>query len=70
MAACNTLKPTASSCTPIRSAHSSRYRVLKTVATDSHGYWTLSSSTAGADWRVRWKSPAGVTYEGPPIRAN
>jgi len=53
----------------IRSAHSSRYHVLKTVATDSHGYWTLSSSTAGAYWRVRWKSPAGVTYEGPPISA-
>ncbi len=53
----------------IRSAHSSRYRVLKTVATDSHGYWTLNSSVAGAYWKVRWKSPAGVTYEGPPIRA-
>ena len=53
----------------IRSGHSSRYRVLKTIRTDSHGYWTLNSSTPATYWRVRWTSPAGVTYEGPPIRA-
>jgi hypothetical protein len=52
----------------IRSSHSRRYRVLKTVTTDSHGYWTLTSPVSGAYWRVRWKSPAGTTYEGPPIR--
>ncbi len=49
---------------------SRRYRVLKTVATDSLGYWSLSSSTQGAHWRVRWTSPTGVKYEGPPIGAN
>ena len=34
------------------------------------GYWGFSSSTQGAHWRVRWKSPAGVAYEGPPIGAS
>jgi hypothetical protein len=53
----------------IRSAHSSHYRVLRTVTTESNGYWTLNSSVSGSYWRVRWKSPAGITYEGPPIRA-
>jgi hypothetical protein len=52
----------------IRTAHSRSYRVLKTVTTESRGYWTLSSSVAGTYWKVRWKSPAGVNYEGPPIR--
>jgi hypothetical protein len=54
----------------VRSGHSKRYRVLKTVKTDSHGYWTLSSPVAAAYWRVRWKSPAGGAYEGPPVHAN
>jgi hypothetical protein len=53
----------------VRSKSSSRYRVLKTVSTESRGYWTLSSNVAGAYWRVRWNSPTGVTYEGPPIAA-
>jgi hypothetical protein len=48
---------------------SKHYRTLKTVATNSQGYWALSSSTRGVSWRVRWKSPTGVKYEGPPIRA-
>jgi hypothetical protein len=52
-----------------RRSGSKSYGVLKQVPTDSHGYWTLSSSTQGQFWRVRWKSPAGVKYEGPPIRA-
>jgi hypothetical protein len=42
---------------------------LKTVTTNSLGYWTLRSSTAGSHWRVRWTSPTGVKYEGPPIGA-
>jgi hypothetical protein len=45
------------------------WRVLKTVTTNSRGYWALGSHTAGAAWRVRWKSPQGSTYEGPPIHA-
>jgi hypothetical protein len=45
------------------------WRTLKTVSTNSHGYWALSSHTAGTAWRVRWKSPQGRTYEGPPVHA-
>ncbi len=37
--------------------------------TNSRGYWSLSSSTPGEYWRVRWTSPTGVKYEGPPIKA-
>jgi hypothetical protein len=48
---------------------SKSYRTLKTVTTNGVGYWSLTSSTPGQYWRVRWKSPAGVRYEGPPIRA-
>jgi hypothetical protein len=49
---------------------SKHYRTLRTVSTNSQGYWGLSSSTQGAHWRVRWRSPAGVSYEGPPISAS
>lgn len=45
------------------------FRVLKTVSTNSRGYWALSSRTAGQAWRVRWKSPEGKAYEGPPVHA-
>ena len=45
------------------------YRTLKTVTTNSLGYWSLSSSTKGVRWRVRWVSPSGVKYEGSPIAA-
>ncbi len=51
----------------LRGAHS--YRTLKTVTTNGAGYWSFNSSTKGAGWRVRWVSPAGVKYEGPPIGA-
>jgi hypothetical protein len=46
-----------------------RYRTLRTVSTDAQGAWSLGSSPLGDHWRVRWTSPAGVRYEGPPIRA-
>jgi hypothetical protein len=49
---------------------SRRYRTLRTVSTDSAGYWTLSSSTRGVHWRVRWTDPSGRKYEGPPIGAS
>ena len=49
---------------------SRKYKTLKTVTTNSLGYWTLSSATRGAHWRVRWVSPSGVKYEGPPIGAH
>jgi hypothetical protein len=45
------------------------YRMLRTVATDGRGYWSLRSSGGGETWRVRWISPSGARYEGPPIRA-
>ncbi|HEY0516874.1 MAG TPA: hypothetical protein VGD00_07110 [Solirubrobacteraceae bacterium] len=53
----------------VRRRGSRSYKVLKTVSTDSRGYWTLSSGVQGQLWRVRWKSPAGKTYQGPPIKA-
>lgn len=49
---------------------SRKFRTLKTVTTNSLGYWSLSSSTRGAFWRVRWVSPTGAKYEGPPIGPN
>jgi hypothetical protein len=51
----------------LKGAHG--YRRLKAVTTNGAGYWALHSSTKGTSWRVRWISPAGVKYEGPPIRA-
>jgi hypothetical protein len=54
----------------VRRKGSSAYRTLKTVSTDSRGYWSLSSSVQGLSWRAEWKSPTGHVYEGPPIRAS
>jgi hypothetical protein len=45
------------------------FTTLKTLTTNSLGYWSLNSSTAGKYWRVLWTSPAGVKYEGPSIVA-
>jgi hypothetical protein len=44
-------------------------RLLKKLTTNSLGYWSLNSSTAGQYWQVRWRSPAGVAYEGPAVAA-
>jgi hypothetical protein len=49
---------------------SHKYKTLKTVTTNSSGYWTLHSSTKGVRWRVRWLSPTGAKYEGPAISAH
>ena len=46
-----------------------RYTTLKTVTTNSLGYWSFASSTRGTAWRVRWVSPSGRKYEGAPIAA-
>ncbi len=46
---------------------SGSFRVLTTVRTDALGYWTLESVTAATAWKVRWRSPAGHTYEGSSI---
>jgi hypothetical protein len=66
------VRPTTSATTVtvlVRPTGSSRYRTLKRVHTNNLGYWSLNSATPGSYWRVRWMSPAGVKYEGPPIRA-
>jgi hypothetical protein len=54
----------------VRAKGSKKYKTLKTVTTGSTGYWSFSSSTPGQYWRVRWTSPAHVSYEGPPIQAH
>jgi hypothetical protein len=48
---------------------SSRFTVLAQVTTNSRGYWTHESSVQATRWRVRWVSPLGNLYLGPPIRA-
>jgi hypothetical protein len=45
------------------------FHTLKVLSTNAAGYWTSSSTTAGSRWRVQWRSPTGVLYTGPPIRA-
>lgn len=49
---------------------SRKYRTLASVHTNSLGYWTLNSAVQGTHWRVSWRSPAGVAYNGPPIGAS
>jgi hypothetical protein len=51
----------------VKARGSRRYRVLRTAGTDPQGYWSFGSGVAGTSWRVRWKSPSGAKYEGPPI---
>jgi hypothetical protein len=48
---------------------SHRFSRLTQVDTNSLGYWTLSSTAPALRWRVRWVSPDGTRYTGPPIRA-
>ncbi len=54
----------------VKTKGSKHYRVLKTQQTNSLGYWSFTSGIRGTSWRVSWKSPAGVKYEGPSIGAN
>jgi hypothetical protein len=51
----------------VRPRGSRKYRVLRSAPTESLGYWHFTSTTAGVSWKVRWTSPTGVKYEGPPI---
>jgi hypothetical protein len=51
----------------VKARGAGHYKTLTTLTTNSAGYWSLSSSTAGQFWRVRWTSSTGVKYEGPPI---
>jgi hypothetical protein len=53
----------------IQHPHSSAYKVLAKLHTSRLGYWTLKSKVRGTHWRVRWTSPAGVVYQGPPVLA-
>lgn len=48
---------------------SRKWKVLRNVRTGAFGEWALNSGSANA-WRVRWTSPAGAQYEGPPIHAS
>jgi hypothetical protein len=51
----------------VQTPGSRSFRTLKTVKTDSRGYWRLHSSTPGLHWRVSWRSPTGVAYNGPAV---
>lgn len=53
----------------VQRPHSRRYQVLAKARTGPLGYWKISSKVKGSHWRVRWTSPTGVKYEGPPIGA-
>jgi hypothetical protein len=44
-----------------------RFVKLATVHTNAAGYYQLRSHVRGVAWKVRWVSPQGETYEGPPI---
>jgi len=52
-----------------RATAGSRFQVIAHVRTDAAGYWTLHTTTPYAQWRVRWRNPAGQSFEGPPISA-
>jgi hypothetical protein len=47
------------------------WKTLKTVTTDSRGYWTSSASLGGStrEWRVKWTDAAGKEWTGPATRA-
>ncbi len=51
----------------VQSPGSGSFRTLQVVSTSSSGYWALHSSTPGSHWRVSWRSPAGVAYNGPAV---
>jgi hypothetical protein len=51
----------------VAAGHGRHFRAFKKVNTDGLGHWSLSASVRGANWSVRWTSPTGVTYQGPPI---
>jgi hypothetical protein len=52
----------------VRVGHAKRYRTLRTVTTNGSGYWTMRTNVRGTYFRVRWTSPEGARYEGPPIK--
>jgi hypothetical protein len=48
---------------------SRRFTTLSHVVTNGRAYWQLYSTVSASRWRVRWTSPTGAMYVGPPIRA-
>jgi hypothetical protein len=54
----------------VQTPGSGSFRTLKVVQTESRGYWTLHSSTPGLHWRVSWRSPSGVSYNGPAVSSS
>ena len=44
-----------------------RFVKLAAVHTDAAGYFQLRSRVHGVAWKLRWVSPEGSVYEGPPI---
>jgi len=53
----------------VRLKGSAHFLTLRSLRTNSAGYWSLNSRSPGSLWRVRWLSPSGTRYEGPPIRS-
>jgi hypothetical protein len=47
------------------------FTTLKTVTTNSRGYWTSTANRGSSKraWRVKWTDPSGKTWTGPATRA-
>ncbi|MCW2986262.1 MAG: hypothetical protein JWR63_3832 [Conexibacter sp.] len=54
-----------------RSTHTGTFKTLKTVTTNSHGYFTTTASrgTSAREWRLKWTDAQGQEYTGPATRA-
>ncbi len=50
-----------------RGSGASGFQPIAHVRTNAGGYWTLQTGGRYLQWRVRWRSPGGATFEGPPI---
>jgi hypothetical protein len=49
-----------------RNKNGKRWIKLRTLATNTGGYWQMSTPyRAGRTYRVRWKAPDGTTHSGP-----
>ncbi len=52
----------------IQDGRSSHLRLLTTASTNAAGYWHARGGyRRGRHWRVRWRSPTGTVFTGPPI---
>ena len=53
----------------VLAGHGSTFATYGKYATDGHGYFTKTVPyVKGREYRLRWVSPDGKVYEGPPIR--